>query len=237
MSDEKAIRAGEYVLGTLGPAERAEAERQLRRDPEFATAVQVWERHLAPLAERVPEVEPPPEVWSRIAAATGPSAVPARAARRETGESLLDRLAFWRWTSLVTGAAAAGLAVALALSFAPRPSGEGRFIAALQSGGEAPPVMVTVDLAANALAVRSLAAEAPAERSYEVWYIGEGDAPQSLGVLDEVGAVINVALNDIPDFQTEGAIFAITVEPVGGSATGAPTGPIVLSGPLLQPAL
>src|SRR5690606_27305649 len=121
---------------------------------------------------------------------------------------------------------AAGLAVALAIAVIPRGgSPEGRFVAALQSGGEAPPVVVTVDLARDSLAVRSLAATAPAERSYEVWYIGEGESPRSLGVLDEVGALITASLSGIAGFRAEGAVFAITDEPEGGSPTGGPTGP------------
>jgi anti-sigma-K factor RskA len=237
MADEKSIRAGEYVLGTLSAEERAGFERELRRDPELALAVGVWERRLAPLAARVEPVEPPPQLWSRIEAAAS-SARPVRAEPRERSESLLDRVAFWRWTSLAAGAAAAGLAVALAVVLVPRgPLPEGRYVAALQSGGEAPPVMVTVDLATNSLAVRSLAATAPAERSYEVWYIGEGESPRSLGVLDEVGAVITASLSEVGGFRPEGAVFAITVEPVGGSPTGGPTGPIVYSGPLVQQSL
>jgi anti-sigma-K factor RskA len=29
-------------------------------------------------------------------------------------------------------------------------------------------------------------------------------------------------------------VFAVSLEPKGGSSTGAPTGPVVFSGPLLQ---
>ncbi|MCC6983959.1 MAG: anti-sigma factor [Bauldia sp.] len=237
MAEDKSIKAGEYVLGTLSAAERAVFERQLRRDPDLAVAVEVWERRLGPLAAEVEPVDPPADLWARIEAATA-SPIPPRAAVREKGESLLDRVAFWRWTSLAAGAAAAGLAVALAIAIIPRGgSPEGRFVAALQSGGEAPPVVVTVDLARDSLAVRSLAATAPAERSYEVWYIGEGESPRSLGVLDEVGAVITASLSGIAGFRAEGAVFAITDEPEGGSPTGGPTGPIVYSGPLVQQSL
>ena len=234
MSEDKTIKAGEYVLGTLSAEERAGFERELRRDPDLALAVEVWERRLAPLALRVEAVEPPAPVWSRLAAATASGATPLR----DKAEGLLDRVAFWRWTSLAAGAVAAGLAVALTLAMLPRDiPPDGRFVAVLQSGGEAPPVMVTVDLGRDSLAVRSLAAVAPADRSYEVWYIGAGETPRSLGVLDEVGAVITASLSEIERFRIEGAVFAVTLEPTGGSPTGGPTGPIVYSGPLVEQSL
>ncbi len=238
MSDDRTIKAGEYVLGTLSAEERADFERELRSNQALASEVAAWERRVSPLASAVPPVEPPPAVWSRIAAATSTAARPAPTAR-ETAERLIDKVAFWRWTSLASGAAAIGFAAALVFAVLPKapPVEDGRFIAALQSGGEAPPVMVTVDLASNSLAVRSLAATAPADRSYEVWYIGAGESPRSLGVLDDVGAVIQASLTDIANFQAEGAVFAITEEPRGGSPTGSATGPIVYSGPLLQQSL
>lgn len=237
MSDDRTTKAGEYVLGTLSAAERADFERQLRRDPSLSREVEAWERRLSPLASRVPAVEPPEAVWSRIAAATAEA--PSGRAVRQPAERLIDKVAFWRWTSLASGAAAIGFAAALAIALLPKapPADAGRFIAALQSGGGAPPVVVSVDVASNSLAVRSLAATAPADRSYEVWYIGEGETPRSLGVLDEVGAVIQASLSEIGNFRAEGAVFAITLEPRGGSPNGAPTGDIVYSGPLVQQSL
>ena len=43
--------AGEYVLGTLDPAERARVASQRERDPELDAAITLWERRLSPLDE------------------------------------------------------------------------------------------------------------------------------------------------------------------------------------------
>lgn len=236
MADERTVRAGEYVLGTLSADERADFERQLQRDPALARELIAWERRLAPLAETVPAVAPSAGLWARIDSEAG-----FEERRRRTNASarrLVDKVAFWRWTTLAGTAAAAGFAAALLIAVLPSaPPAGGRFVAALQTGGESPPVVVTVDLPSNSLAVRSLAATAPADRSYEVWYIGAGEAPRSLGVLDEVGEVIQTALSEIDNFHADGAVFAITLEPRGGSPTGSATGPIVYSGPLVQQSL
>ena len=60
--------AAEYVLGTLDPSERAAAEQRRPRDPALADAIVAWEQRLGPLAQLVPAVEPPRQVWSRIEA-------------------------------------------------------------------------------------------------------------------------------------------------------------------------
>ena len=58
--------AAEYVLGSLGPAERAEVEARRRTDASLAAAIEAWQRRLAPLAELSPELEPPPHLFDRI---------------------------------------------------------------------------------------------------------------------------------------------------------------------------
>src|SRR5262245_22732602 len=96
--------AGEYVLGTLGAAERAEAEARIARDSAFAAAVHDWESHLAPLAEAAPPVEPPAYLRQRILEAVGGSGLAG-----DNVVQLRKQLGLWR--SLTVGAAA--LAAAL----------------------------------------------------------------------------------------------------------------------------
>lgn len=63
---------------------------------------------------------------------------------------------------------------------------------------------------------------APAGRSYEAWIIRPDSPPVSIGVLQDA---IEAAVPDLPD----GTIVAISLEPHGGSPTGQPTGPVILS--------
>ena len=58
--------AGEYVLGTLNNAERAEAEQRIQSDARFAAMVSAWEQRLAPVAGSIGEIAPPGTVWQKI---------------------------------------------------------------------------------------------------------------------------------------------------------------------------
>jgi len=58
--------AAEYVLGSLDAAERAEVEARRRLEGSLKTAIEAWERRLAPLLEAAPEVAPPPDLLDRI---------------------------------------------------------------------------------------------------------------------------------------------------------------------------
>jgi anti-sigma-K factor RskA len=63
--------AAEYALGTLDADERAQVETMMSVDKEFTAMVQAWEHKLGVLNQMVGSVEPRPEVWDRIKAATG----------------------------------------------------------------------------------------------------------------------------------------------------------------------
>jgi anti-sigma-K factor RskA len=66
--DDADVRAAEYVLGTLDPDERAQAQTELAASQEFAGLVQKWERRLGELNVLVAPVEPPAETWDKIKA-------------------------------------------------------------------------------------------------------------------------------------------------------------------------
>ena len=66
--DDADVRAAEYVLGTLDPDERAQAQTGLADNQEFSGLVQKWERRLGELNVLVAPVEPPPETWEKIKA-------------------------------------------------------------------------------------------------------------------------------------------------------------------------
>ncbi len=68
LSREDQALAGEFVLGLADPAERRRLERRIERDPEFAAAVQAWQRHFSGLDATATPVTPSPDLWTRIEA-------------------------------------------------------------------------------------------------------------------------------------------------------------------------
>ncbi len=96
---------------------------------------------------------------------------------------------FWRGVT----AGALALAAALALFVIDRallaPAQQGKsYVAVVNRGGDAPALIVRVDTASRTVYVRPLAAETPAGRSLELWYINAGQAPKSLGLVENAPA-------------------------------------------------
>ena len=220
--------AAEYVLGTLrGPARRR-FEALLPAHPALRESVASWREQLLPLAASVPPVAPPDRVWAGIErqlfAAKATATSPPAASR------WWQRLGPWRALSGV--ATAAALALVLVLNQVPPPQ---------------PPVVIV--LAANpevaatfkasfvasisgdgrALVLRPLdPVPLQAGRALELWAVPPSGAPRSLGLVGADRATTLVRTRLLADT----AAFAISVEPAGGSPTGAPTGPIVSVGPV-----
>ena len=70
----------------------------------------------------------------------------------------------------------------------------------------------------------------PTDRDFELWAISGSNAPVSMDVV-KAASRKDIALSPGLKAQFgEGTVLAITVEPTGGSPTGAPTGSIVAQG-------
>ncbi|HLH97336.1 MAG TPA: hypothetical protein VKW08_19670 [Xanthobacteraceae bacterium] len=68
IDEETDLLAGEFVLGTLDSAERANAHELLRSDHTFIAMVRIWERRFGELHLMVEPVEPDPAILRRIKA-------------------------------------------------------------------------------------------------------------------------------------------------------------------------
>ncbi len=227
MSDEPDMQAAEYILGTLPADERRAFEALLARDPAMRLAVESWRRHFAPLNDALDDVEPPEHVWQAIE-----TALPASATTTPPSLLLLRRSRNrWRTGAIVMGALAAGFAAVSVdhLLKTPRDAA-GSYIAVVNRTGDQPALIIRVDLATRTVFVRPVATSVPQGRSLELWYIGNHLAPKSMGLVDKIDRSVS-----LPDgAPIEKANFAVTVEPPGGSPSGAPTGPIIYSGQLLK---
>ena len=238
--DDKEARAADYVLGTLGSAERKEVEASLASDEDLAARVEQWSRRLLPLAQALPPVEPPPSVWRTIERTLDRDLERRPESRLVTDlkaaqGALRRRLALWRWSALVASTVAATLALFIAVTGIWLPVRQDtRFVATLNEGATGPSWFVTVDLETQQLTIRPLGELAGSDRDYELWLVsGAGEAPQSLGLLDPVQEISFRVAPELSAASLPDAVLAISLEPAGGSPTGLPTGPVVYQGALL----
>ena len=224
--------AADYVAGTLrGPARRR-LEALLPAHPVLRRAVHDWQDRLAPLTATIEPQTPPPLVWSRIESRIGGAPLAAPAATRQRW---WQQLAVWQSFTALAGVAVLSLGVLLSSPGAPAapiivvlnaaaPPAEGgagavvpaSFVASISADGRA---MVTKPLSTVAL---------QADRALELWSVPASGAPRSLGLISADAATVVKR-----DQVLEGtAALAVSLEPPGGSPTGAPTGPVLYVGKL-----
>ncbi|PZO01457.1 MAG: anti-sigma factor [Alphaproteobacteria bacterium] len=225
--------AAEYVVGVLTLEERAQVERRIAAEPGFAAEVADWQERLMPLLAEIEPETPPRVVWMRVAAQLGVSST-----SRPVGA--WNSVVVWRGVAAVASVAAAVAIAALVLTpprvvtipgQVPGAAPVLTSIALLKEEAGPTSFVVTLDKAHDRLIVATVAGQAQSDRSFELWVLPEGQAPVSLGVLNGREAlVLDTARLLGPDGET--ANLAITLEPLGGSPSGDPTGPVVASGAL-----
>jgi anti-sigma-K factor RskA len=109
-----------------------------------------------------------------------------------------------------------------------------RFVAVLQRDDIAPAFILTVDIANRSLTVRRVAAEREADKSYELWLVSSKfPAPRSLGMIGEDDFMQSSNLLPYDPTTIADATFAISLEPEGGSPSGAPSN-IMFTGKLVE---
>ncbi len=203
----------------------------------------VWERIKAGLAStgqsehlHLPEVPAPP----LRAAASSAEIIQLR-----------QRMQRWRGANIITGMIAACLiGIVLVREYKPdalppelrpnppvrvvevvrqAPSAQpAQFVAVFQKDEQSPAFLMSVDLEKRTISVRQVAAERLADKSYQLWIAPQpGAAPQPLGVLASDASGVSVTLAAYEPSVINNATFGISLEPLGGSPTGRPTGPVI----------
>ena len=223
LAANKALDAlcGEYLLGTLrGPARRR-FERALREEPSVASRLAYWQATLVPEYGAAMEVKPSARVWRSLRSDLHLDDFRA---------PLLSRLGFWRGLAAASTAALVLLAVSRLLPVDGEPPVL-QPIARLESGKGAAPVLASLSRDGRTLALSSeRALQAGPQQSYELWLLpADGGAPQSVAVLATLSARVPVP-ESLRGRMVDGAKLAVSVEPPGGSPTGAPTGPVIMVG-------
>jgi anti-sigma-K factor RskA len=230
-SEDDDLIAAERALGTE-PRDGETAEQRRRRRP--------WDALLAPLALLAPPAEPPADMFERITRSLDGSAESAKIIQ------LAERRARrWRAVALAASGIAACLLVVVATVISTFPLIEGQvatpaapsgnYIALVTpEGGSGPALVVEVtffgdDQRNGTVTLQALQLEKPEGRDLELWRVPATGLPVSLGLIDDddrsIRHGIEVELGDT---------LAVSVEPPGGSPSGAPTGPVILSGPLVR---
>jgi anti-sigma-K factor RskA len=225
------IVAAEYVLGVLPVDERRQATQRIETEQVFARLVDRWEVYFSPLGVGYAEVEAPSQVKAAIdrrlfAGGGAPIGQGAPAA-----PGLLSSLAFWRG---LAAAALAAFALYIALPFLNPPveAPQERLVASLAADGSDVRFLAVYDERTNDIGLSRVAGEPAQGSDFELWVIEGQQAPVSLGVIP-AGASARLPVSDeLRAKMVSGALFAISVEPDGGSTTGAPTGPVVAAGDL-----
>ena len=239
--------AAEYVLGTLAGGARRRFEAWLHQDAALRITVNEWETRLTPMAAAVKEVLPPKRVWERVLAAIAPPAASTKGSRA----SLWQSLVFWRGFGLSAAGAVAALLVFVGVrppEIVERvkvvervveraiPVADGTvphqpsYVAALKDGKGNTMLMIYAGRQAGEMWVKFMGDSMPADASMELWGLDAGGNPKSLGLVKAMGKNMiklpDVADKSLHDYKT----LAVSMEPMGGSTSGKPTGPVMYSG-------
>ena len=208
--------AAEYVLGTLRGAARRRFTRLCAQNAAARGALYRWEGYWAHLSRTLSPVQPSARVWTNVTRQLfGAGAGAPRASR---------------WRSWQLAAAAGLVAVALIVGLIVRQQAPPLQMLAVLGTDTAHPVWRLERTAPlTALTIEVVGAVPPAAgKSYELWALPAGKAPVSLGLLPAGGR----AERRLSEPQRAALLaadkVAVSVEPLGGSPTGSPTGPIVI---------
>ena len=229
--------AGELVLGVLTPEAEAAAWDRARTDPAFAADVAWWQGALGTLSADLEPIAPPVGAKAKVMAATDSQPatrqVPPPPPRKSTNTRA--------WQAIAAALALVSLVELGLLLTRPEPEVVVRevqgatppepLVAALVPTDAAPPILVSLDVPQGVLTVDPSGLEA-GDRAVQLWLLPPGGgAPVSLGLLapnTDNTVEVPVALAGLdPDLLPS---LAISLEPEGGSPTGAPTGPVVAAG-------
>ncbi|MEO5611938.1 MAG: anti-sigma factor [Sphingomicrobium sp.] len=224
--------AAEFALGVLDGTALARARSLAAADPQFRAEVARWSGRLAPLLDDVTPIAPPARAWSGIDAAIGGSPKP------DNVVYLNRRVNLWRGLAAGATALAASLAVVLVTqppqSLAPPVAVAALAPLAAMLGDDQRDLklMASYDPASRRLMVAA-ASDMPTDpgHAHELWMIPADGKPRSLGTMPGPKMRAELPLPMAKQFR-EGVTLALSVEPMGGSPTGLPTGPVIASGKL-----
>lgn len=229
-------RADAYVLGLMDETDRAAFETAMEADAALQRAVGLARDRFVELDLAGETTRVSADLWTRIesrlaepdaAQASAPAERSAAPVAPPANDNATGALGRWKRMALSATAASVLLLAGLAYTLSNRPDPQ---VIAILMNDTGQPVVMIEDFGNDTAKVTPLVdVEVPADRSLQVWTLPSKDlGPVSLGVLDGWRKV-TVEGSRLPVPQEE-QLYEITVEPLGGSPTGRPTGPILGKG-------
>ncbi len=218
--------ATEYILGMLKGAARRRFEQLLRQRADLAQTFHWWESHLHLLADTVPATQPSNKVWQNIE---------NRLFNAPRTNSRANNSSWWKGLAFLSTAMAVSLATFLAIQSPKRLEDIAPTAVALLTTEKAEAGWLLdetkhspTDIEIKVRALTSL--QIKPDNAFELWLLpADKSKPISLGLLPQQGtSVFKVPEELIAQLAT--GLLAVSLEPVGGSPTGQPTGAVLYQG-------
>lgn len=212
--------AAEYVLGTLRGRARRRFEALMQTRPEWRAAMYWWSDRLNLIGDTALAVNPPRRVWKNIEI-------------RLFGRKVASHISWWRGMAIASFVSA----VLLAMLMVSKPLLPTSNVAVLTDTQTKSAWVLAVQQTKgkNILHAATLAglSDVPG-KSFELWLLPSNNAkPISLGLLPKQGELKWVISDQVGEMLIAGNL-AVSLEPLGGSPTGQPTGDVLYQGKLQQ---
>lgn len=208
----------DYVSGAMRGGARRRFEGLMAADASLRHQVGEWEDDLYALVWAVPPRMPPGRVWRAIHRKTRQKA----SVHSGWGWGSTD---FWRLCSAALAAVLVTVVVIQPMRPAPTPSPQQ---VAVLEGNQGQALLMVREDASGALYVNTLKdlGGMADGHALELWSIQGEQKPRSLGLVAANGLTKLTMPHGIGRMQK----LAVSLEPPGGSPTGLPTGPVIISG-------
>lgn len=242
-----------YLTGQASETEISEYQTLFKRDESFRALVREVELWLAPLNADMTEVDAPDGLLESILAEmtpVTPISPPQHSSQRPGGrEAAVNDNSAGRWKAL-TAAACLVAAFSVGSHFvelggkkpqeivdasdviiAEQSAQANQLLAVLSDDSQPQLVAIVYDPKTGKIVAHLSNVVIPDDSDLELWLIRDGEAaPQSLGVMERASENKQMEF-DIPTALSDGTdTLAISLERKGGSSTGAPEGPVLLTG-------
>ncbi|MDX1538072.1 anti-sigma factor domain-containing protein [Arsukibacterium sp.] len=207
-----------FVLGGMQGKARLRFQRLIATDSQVRSTVWRWEQHLNPLAASLPATTPRADVWQKIQRRLGWLAQ----------EPVINRNTRPLWLSL-----AAAACVMLAVVFLqPMLTAPVKTEVAIIQTAEAKALWLVSRKEQQLMLKATAAVTEAADNDYQLWMLpADGQPPISLGILPQQGETTVQWPSAASGIDI--AALAVSFEPLGGSPTGQPTGPVLFTAEII----